>query len=391
MSAIRVARGYTGRDILIKFEGNYHGHADQEKLADALAKRWGRPLYNTEWLLRIEGCDFPDNYAFMARRKIGALNWGFVNGKYQTHEPYEPMWKSKFEFGGDPTRWFHDLFRISHHPYDPYEIAVARNVNAWADLDRRGESLRAKIAKRHRIVREDMWYGYCRTTFEFNGHEAWIVEPACTPAEGRPWTWTMQWAEAFVDRTGVLDLLKRGYHHVTIDLFDTRMNEKGLADAAAYQEFLVKELGFAPQANLVGMSWGGFFSTRYAAAHPENVAKIYYDAPLMNFAGFASPTEASIGSWAKLGVTDWNADPRMPVNLAEPIAKAGIPVLILYGGQDMVVNPALNCERFVPAFKNAGGDIRVEKRDLYGHHPHGFEHGDIPRIVEYFKSGNKED
>lgn len=28
MSAIRVARGYTGRDKLIKFEGNYHGHGD---------------------------------------------------------------------------------------------------------------------------------------------------------------------------------------------------------------------------------------------------------------------------------------------------------------------------------------------------------------------------
>ena len=28
MSAIRVARGFTGRDVLIKFEGNYHGHAD---------------------------------------------------------------------------------------------------------------------------------------------------------------------------------------------------------------------------------------------------------------------------------------------------------------------------------------------------------------------------
>lgn len=28
MSAIRVARGYTGRDLLVKFEGNYHGHAD---------------------------------------------------------------------------------------------------------------------------------------------------------------------------------------------------------------------------------------------------------------------------------------------------------------------------------------------------------------------------
>ncbi len=28
MSAIRLARGYTGRDLLLKFEGAYHGHAD---------------------------------------------------------------------------------------------------------------------------------------------------------------------------------------------------------------------------------------------------------------------------------------------------------------------------------------------------------------------------
>lgn len=28
MSAIRLARGYTGRDIMVKFEGCYHGHAD---------------------------------------------------------------------------------------------------------------------------------------------------------------------------------------------------------------------------------------------------------------------------------------------------------------------------------------------------------------------------
>jgi len=28
MSAIRLARGYTGRDVIVKFAGNYHGHAD---------------------------------------------------------------------------------------------------------------------------------------------------------------------------------------------------------------------------------------------------------------------------------------------------------------------------------------------------------------------------
>ena len=28
MSAIRVARGFTGRDLMVKFEGCYHGHVD---------------------------------------------------------------------------------------------------------------------------------------------------------------------------------------------------------------------------------------------------------------------------------------------------------------------------------------------------------------------------
>src|SRR5204862_8024770 len=28
MSAIRVARGFTGRDVIVKFDGCYHGHAD---------------------------------------------------------------------------------------------------------------------------------------------------------------------------------------------------------------------------------------------------------------------------------------------------------------------------------------------------------------------------
>src|SRR5699024_12530757 len=28
MSALRIARGYTGRSKILKFEGNYHGHSD---------------------------------------------------------------------------------------------------------------------------------------------------------------------------------------------------------------------------------------------------------------------------------------------------------------------------------------------------------------------------
>ena len=39
MSAIRLARGFTGRDKIIKFEGSYHGHADSLLVAGRLRRR----------------------------------------------------------------------------------------------------------------------------------------------------------------------------------------------------------------------------------------------------------------------------------------------------------------------------------------------------------------
>lgn len=356
----------------------------QKRTIDALRARWGRPMVNTEWLARIGGDEPRTSYPVFAQERVGCTCWGFVNGKYQTHEPYEPMWKTQFEYrhAHQPvTKWFHDLFRPSHHPYDPEEINIIMNINAEMDAEREGRSVRAKIAKAHRIVGEDLWHGYRRTKFDFGGHVAWVVEPSVKPLDGLPWTWTMQWAEAFVDRTGVLDLLRRGCHHVTIDLFDTRMDERGLLAAAKFQEFLVNELGFAPKANLVGMSRGGFFSTRYAATYPQNVARIYLDAPLLNLSGF---TAMQVGSWGTLGVADWTADPRMPVNMAKPIAAAGIPILLLYGGQDQTVRPDLNCEPFIRRFNAAGGKAVVDKRDAFGHHPHGTDPDKTDRIVRFF-------
>ena len=117
-------------------------------------------------------------------------------------------------------------------------------------------ALRAKIAKTCKIEREDVWHGHSRIQFRFKGRMAWVVAPSVAPLDGTPWTWTMQWAEAFVERTGVPALLKSGFHHVTIDLYPTRMDDTGVAAAAEFQDFLVKELGFAPKANLIGMSWG---------------------------------------------------------------------------------------------------------------------------------------
>ncbi|NLG00425.1 MAG: alpha/beta hydrolase [Lentisphaerae bacterium] len=188
-----------------------------------------------------------------------------------------------------------------------------------------------------------------------------------------------------MDRTGVPDLLRQGFHHVTLEAFDLRATDEGVMQFADFQKFLVNELGFAPKAGLVGMSWGGFFSVRYAAAHPANVSKIYLDAPLLNFDGFGREP-SRIGSWSVVVPAngDWSADPGMPVNQAEAIAKAGIPVLLLYGGQDQTVPPAKNCELFAARFKKAGGTIDVNQRGLFGHHPHGVDPDKTGLITGFF-------
>jgi len=232
------------------------------------------------------------------------------------------------------------------------------------------------VGRTHRVIRQDAWYGGRRTVFDFEGYEAWVVEPPedVPVAAGKPWTWTMQWKTAFVPRTAVPVLLKRGWHHVTIDTFERRMDAEGLRVSAAFQKYLVDELGLAKRANLIGLSWGGFFSTRYAATFPQNVAKIYLDCPLLNLG--CRRGNAGIGPWAKDAPADWTDDPRMPINMVKPIADAKIPVLLVYGGADSVLNPKLSSEIFIRRLKAAGGEIKVVYRALYGHHPHGFEAGE---------------
>ena len=267
-------------------------------------------------------------------------------------------------------------------------LSVAVSCAVFVALPGFAGKLTEKIAASCPVTGTDTFYGFARTTFEFKGHTAWIVEPSVAVAEGRPWTWTMQWATAFVDRTPALHLLREGWHHVTIDTFSHRMNDEGLAISAAFQKFLVEKLGFSPKACLIGLSWGGFFSTRYTAAHPENVRAIYYDCPLMNFDKFRDLPQGQlcpdIGVWTNsIPASGWTADPRMPVNMADALAAAKIPVYLVYGGADRVVPPEANCELFLPRFKAAGGCITVDRRECYGHHPHGVEQLDT-RLAAFF-------
>lgn len=265
-------------------------------------------------------------------------------------------------------------------------VALAATIAAAAEGAAEAKTAGALLADAG--VQAEVGAGYAgakRHTFKFEGFKAYFDEPT-EPKAGRLWMWCMKWPGAFSEFTGQEDCVRRGYYYVYLDDIDW-MSPKGVEIAKRFHDFLVGKLGFAQKANLIGMSWGGFYSTRYAAEHPEDVARIYLDAPLMNFAAFKlGEWPAARKAWGEPEGGDWAKDPRMPINLADKIAKAKIPVLLLYGGADTTVPPAGNCELFVPRFKAAGGDIKVFKRDMYGHHPHGFQGAEnVGAIVDFFE------
>jgi pimeloyl-ACP methyl ester carboxylesterase len=235
----------------------------------------------------------------------------------------------------------------------------------------------------------DTWYGFPRHHFTVDGCKAWIVEPPL-PAPDNRWSWCTQWAEAFVPRVGTVALLEHGFYHAHIDAFEFRGSPEGIAVMRRFQEKLIG-MGLSPKANLIGMSWGGYLSLRYAAEHPEGVAAIYLDAPLCNAAD-DDTTPASIIHAARhnqeiserygLSFDELKTSPLNPVNNLQPIVDAKIPVYAAVGEDDQVVNHATNFDVVERNFLAAGGVFwKVVRRSAWGHHPHGFD--DVSELLDF--------
>ena len=222
----------------------------------------------------------------------------------------------------------------------------------------------------------DDWYGFKRHNFSFEGHKAWIVEPF-TPAPDNRWSWCTQWADAFVPRVGTVALLEHGFYHVHIDVFKYRANPEGVAVMGRFHEKLVS-MGLSPKANLIGMSWGGYFSLRYAGTFPDRVCAIYLDAPLCNAADndaeHAAGHNLDVVEQYGLSLEELKTSKLNPVNNLKPIADAKIPIFVAIGQQDMVVRHEDNFDIVEQRLKEFGGNIvKVVRRESWGHHPHGFD------------------
>ena len=235
----------------------------------------------------------------------------------------------------------------------------------------------------------DTWHGFRRLRFKVDGRNAWVVEPR-TPAPGKPWTWCMEFPDAFTERTGVPALLEKGFHHLHLEVGNTFGSPPALRSFDAFYH-VVTNAGLATRGNLVGISRGGLYAYNWAARAPGRVATIYGDAPVCDFKSWPGGKGKGKGSppdWRKL-VGDYGfADeaealryPANPVDNLRPLAAAGVALVHVVGDTDDVVPVAENTARVEARYKAMGGTVQVLHKPGVGHHPHGLD--DPAPVVDF--------
>lgn len=110
----------------------FHAYSPKEVINDVikLLKPLNRPIMCTEWLARHVDSTVEDILPIFKEHKIGAYNWGLVNGRTQTHFPWPVVAKANPDY---LKTWFHDLFHQDGSPYSEKEVAIFKELTSKAN------------------------------------------------------------------------------------------------------------------------------------------------------------------------------------------------------------------------------------------------------------------
>ena len=104
---------------------NYDSPTELEKRVNWL-KRYNRPIICSEYMARGNGSYFFGSLLIGKAHNVGMINWGLVQGKTQTHLPWD-SWEHPY-VDREPTVWFHEVFRNDGQPYLPEEVEFIKRM-----------------------------------------------------------------------------------------------------------------------------------------------------------------------------------------------------------------------------------------------------------------------
>lgn len=251
------------------------------------------------------------------------------------------------------------------------------------------------------------WHGFQKLSFVLDGDPAFVVIPKVA-APGKPWIWRTSFPDfhAEVDR----ELVRNGYHIGFLNVVTALGSDTSLDKMDRFYEQVRAQWGLAARPALEPCSRGGLHAYRYAARHPERIACILGDVPVMDlkswpvkWPGSKQQVQDAIHHYGFESIDELMEFDGNPIDLLEPIAEAKIPLRHVICLTDKVVPPEENSLEAKRRLVALGHDLELEivedSDQLHGHHfpyPHVFEslrfvmrHAYVlPADTEYFDLRN---
>lgn len=225
--------------------------------------------------------------------------------------------------------------------------------------------------------------------FVLNGHESWVVIPD-HPLPDQRFAWRTEFFGAF--DYADMALVEKGYYLVHHEIHDMYGCPKAVEYMEEFYKVLTEELQLGKKAVMIGLSRGGLYAYNFALAHPDQVACLYIDAPVLDIRSWPGGKFSGLGEeacWIECmghyGLTEETAMDFTgnPIDHTKEIAEAGIPVMLVAGGADELVPYCENGMLLEQRLKADGGKIKTIIKPECGHHPHSLE--DPTEIVEFIE------
>ena len=217
------------------------------------------------------------------------------------------------------------------------------------------------------------------TKFEFNGFSATVISPE--KPNGK-WIWKTEFLYAFDAAEQALSEL--GYTRVYYKISNQYGSYRAVRLMHAFYRFVVKEFSLDDKCVLFGFSRGGLYAFNFALSYPEDVSKIYLDAPVLDMRTWPpreSRERQQVYEEYDLNEQTLEAFKGHPIENLEEFFSLKLPLLLVAGGADEVVPFAPNAGRLIAYCKENGVDIDCVIKPDCKHHPHSLD--DVTPIVDF--------
>lgn len=111
---------------------SFHNYENGEEFEKRI--KWlqplGRPIICTEYMARGNNSYFESSLPIAKKYKVGAINWGLVDGKTQTKYAWD-SWDKKYT--SEPVLWFHEIFHTDGKPYKRNEVELIKKLTGEAN------------------------------------------------------------------------------------------------------------------------------------------------------------------------------------------------------------------------------------------------------------------